>query len=222
MIREIAIAVDGPGSSGKGTVARRVAMTLGYQYVDTGAMYRTVGLFSLRLGLNLRDEIAVAALAREIRFAFAFREGALVVLADGEDVSILIRGETVGAAASAVAVHPAVRTALLALQRGLGAAGRVVMDGRDIGTVILPSAELKIFLDASINERALRRHRECPDRSFDEVRSELAARDEQDSSRVTAPLKVADDAVVIDSTGLSVDDVVAQIVGLANERRLCV
>jgi cytidylate kinase len=194
-------------------------MALGYQYVDTGAMYRTIGLFALRLGLSPKDEVAMAALAREVRFAFAFREGALVVLADGEDVSIAIRGETVGAAASAVAVHPSVRTALLGLQRGLGAAGRVVMDGRDIGTVVLPEARLKVFLDAQLDERARRRHQECPERPLDDVKRELAARDEQDRNRSTAPLRAAPDAVLLDSTTMSIDEVVGQIVALANQRR---
>jgi cytidylate kinase len=218
-VKEIAIAVDGPASSGKGTVARRVALALHYQYVDTGAMYRTVGLFALRRGIDVRDALATAAIARAIHFAFAFRGGALVVIADGEDVSTAIRGESVGAAASAVAVHPEVRLALLGLQRGLGAAGRVVMDGRDIGTVVLPGAQLKVYLDASLDERARRRHAELPGRSFDDVRAELAARDAQDMGRATAPLRAAPDAVVLDSTALSIDAVVDEVVRLAAARR---
>lgn len=216
---EIAIAVDGPASSGKGTVARRVAQALGYQYVDTGAMYRTVGLLAQRRGVSVGDALASAAIARGIHFAFAFRDGALVVIADGEDVSAAIRGETVGAAASAVAVHPEVRSALLGLQRGLGAAGRVVMDGRDIGTVVLPGAQLKIYLDASLDERARRRHADLPGRSYADVRAELAARDAQDMHRATAPLRPAHDAVILDSTRLTVDEVVAEVVRLAHERR---
>ncbi|MBM4366370.1 MAG: (d)CMP kinase [Deltaproteobacteria bacterium] len=214
----IAIAVDGPASSGKGTVARRVAQLLDYQYVDTGAMYRTVGLLCLRQGVDVRDAAASADVARHIDFAFAFREGALVVYADGEDVSTIIRGEAVGAAASAVAVHPPVRSALLGLQRALGAAGRVVMDGRDIGTVVLPRAQLKIYLDASLDERARRRHAELPGRSYADVRAELAARDAQDMGRASAPLCAAADAVHLDSTRLSIDAVVAEVVRLARER----
>ncbi len=214
----IAIAVDGPASSGKGTVARRVAQLLGYQYVDTGAMYRTVGLLCLRQGVDVRDAAAAAEVARHIDFAFAFREGALVVYADGEDVSFAIRGEKVGAAASAVAVHPPVRSALLGLQRALGAAGRVVMDGRDIGTVVLPGAQLKIYLDASLDERARRRHAELPDRAYADVRAELAARDAQDMGRATAPLKAAADAIHLDSTRLTIDEVVNEVVRLARER----
>lgn len=218
-VPEIAIAVDGPGSSGKGTVARRVAEVLGYQFVDTGAMYRAVGLFALRRGVALDDATATAAIAEGLRFRFAFEEGKLRVWADDEDVTTQIRGEAVGAAASAVATHPSVRTALLGLQRALGAAGGVVMDGRDIGTVVLPDAGLKVYLDASLDERARRRALESPGRSFAEVRDELAARDHQDSTRAVAPLRCADDAVRLDSTGLAVDEVVARIVALANDRR---
>lgn len=218
-MREIAIAVDGPGSSGKGTVARRVAEALGYQFVDTGAMYRAVGLMALRRGVPLTDEAATAAIAAGLRFRFAFESGQLRVWADEEDLTAEIRGERVGAAASAVAVHPAVRGALLGLQRALGAAGGVVMDGRDIGTVVLPDAGLKVYLDASLDERARRRALETPGRDFGQVRAELAARDHQDSSRAAAPLRCADDAVRLDSTGLAIDEVVARIVELARARR---
>ncbi len=216
---EITIAVDGPGSSGKGTVARGVAEALGYQFVDTGAMYRAVGLLSLRSGLDVRDEGATSLLAQRLQFRFAFDGGRLRVEVDGEDVTSAIRGEDVGAAASAVAVHPAVRGALLGLQRYLGAAGGVVMDGRDIGTVVLPDAELKIFLDASLDERARRRWLEHPERDFVAVRDELAARDLQDTTRAVAPLRCAADAVRLDSTGVPVSDVVDRIVQLARSRR---
>lgn len=218
-MREIAIAVDGPGSSGKGTVARLVATVLGYQFVDTGAMYRAVGLACLRRGVDVRDEAGAAAVARSLRFRFAFLGGSLRVQADGEDVTDAIRAEAVGLAASAVAVHPEVRAALLGLQRALGAGGAVVMDGRDIGTVVLPDAELKVYLDASLDERARRRWRQYPDHDFETVRAELAARDAQDAGRAVAPLRCADDAVRIDSTGLAIDDVVQRIVGLAQARR---
>jgi cytidylate kinase len=218
-VREICIAVDGPGSSGKGTVARRVAEALGYQFVDTGAMYRTVGLFALRAAVDVRDEAATAAIARALTFRFTFAGGRLHVRADGEDVTESIRGEAVGAAASAVAVHPAVRSALLGLQQALGAHGGVVMDGRDIGTVVLPNAELKVFLDASLDERARRRWLEHPERAYEAVRAELEARDHQDSSRATAPLRCADDAVRLDSTGRGVDEVVDTIVQLVRQRR---
>ncbi len=216
---EIAIAVDGPGSSGKGTVARRVAEVLGYQFVDTGAMYRAVGLAMLRSGLDPRDESAASAAAQALRFRFAFVAGALHVEANGEDITMEIRGEAVGAAASAVATHPGVRAALLGLQRELGARGGVVMDGRDIGTVVLPKAELKVYLDASLDERARRRWMESPERAFEDVRAELAARDHQDITRLVAPLQCAPDAIRLDSTGSSIETIVSAIVVLAEARR---
>lgn len=218
-MREIAIAVDGPGSSGKGTVARRVAEVLGYQLVDTGTMYRTVGLFVLRAGEDVANQDACTRIADSIQFRFAFTGGALTIEANGEDVSAEIRGESVGAAASAVAVHPGVRSALLGLQRSLAGHGGVVMDGRDIGTVVLPNAELKIYLDASLSERARRRWKEHPERSFEEVEAELAARDYQDTHRAVAPLCAAEDAIRIDSTGLTIEAVVKHIVALARALR---
>lgn len=140
---DLAIAVDGPASSGKGTVARRVAEALGYAYVDTGAMYRAVGLFTLRAGGDPADAAAAERVARSLAFSFAWSDGTLRVFVGSEDVSGAIRGEGVGSAASIVAAHPGVRAALLDAQRALGAGGRVVMDGRDIGTVVLPGAGLK-------------------------------------------------------------------------------
>ncbi len=215
---EIAIAVDGPAASGKGTVARRVAEALEYAFVDTGAMYRSVALYALRRGVSPADAAGAAAIAEGIRFAFDWHAGNLRVYADREDVSQRIRGELVGAAASAVAVHPAVRAALLHTQRSLGAGGGVVMDGRDIGTVVLPDAQLKVYLDASLSERARRRYAESPGRRHHDVLEELTARDLQDCGRATAPLRQADDAVRIDSTGRSIDDIVTQVIALAHAR----
>jgi CMP/dCMP kinase len=213
-----AIAIDGPASSGKGTVARRVAWSLGFSYVDTGSMYRAIGLGALRRGISPTHAEATAEIARRARFGFDWHDGRLQVFLDGEDVTAAIRTAEVGSAASAVAVHPEVRRALLDTQRKMGEAGGVVMDGRDIGTVVLPAARLKIFLDASLDERARRRHAELPHLPFTRVRDELAARDLQDSSRATAPLRCADDAVRIDSTAIPADEVVARILQLARER----
>lgn len=218
-MRELTIAVDGPASSGKGTVAKKVSEILGYAYVDTGAMYRSVGLRALRAGIDPRDAEATTRIAEGLHFAFDWHHGALRVLLDREDVSAAIRGEVVGRAASAVAVHPGVRHALLQTQQDLGAGGGVVMDGRDIGTVVLPMADLKIFLDASLEERARRRHADLPGTTYEQVRADLAARDAQDSGRATAPLKQADDAIRIDTTGRSIEEVVAQILALAEARR---
>lgn len=214
----IAIAIDGPASSGKGTVARFVAARLGYSYVDTGTLYRGVGLRVLRAGGDPADADAATGVAGALRFAFDWRDGSLHVAIDGQDETANIRGESVGRAASAVAVHPGVRAALLQVQRELGARGGVVMDGRDIGTVVLPDAELKIYLDASLDERARRRHAEAPGVPLTTVRDQLAARDAQDSGRATAPLRVADDAEYVDTTGRSVEEVVQQVIALARER----
>ena len=214
----IAIAIDGPASSGKGTVARFVAARLGYSYVDTGALYRGVGLRMLRAGADPTDPVAAESAARECSFQFDWRDGSLRITLNGADETGSIRGEEVGRAASAVAVHAGVRAALLQAQRDMGARGGVVMDGRDIGTVVLPDARLKVFLDASLDERARRRHAEAPGVPLDQVRKQLAARDAQDSGRETAPLRCAEDAEFVDTTGRSVEEVVQQVLALARER----
>jgi CMP/dCMP kinase len=218
----IRIAIDGPASSGKGTVARRVARALGYAYVDTGAMYRAVGLSALNAGIPLSNEARLATLARALRFHFSWTVDGLRVQVDDQDISEAVRSEEAGQAASAVAVLGEVRAALLDLQQRLGDGGAVVMDGRDIGTVILPNAELKVFLDASVDVRAQRRHAEIQKRgaatTFTQVRAELVARDAQDSGRAVAPLCQATDAVRLDSTKLTPDEVVARVLALAVER----
>lgn len=219
----VRIAIDGPGSSGKGTVARMLARELGYPYVDTGAMYRAVALACLRRDVPLTDGAATGAVARGLVLHFSWdADGLLRLSMDGEDVTTEIRQDHVGRGASDVAVHPEVRSALLDQQRELAARGGVVMDGRDIGTVVLPNAELKVFLDADLDERARRRHAELVERggdeSFDEVRARLAARDAQDRERDTAPLRAADDAVVLDSTRLSPAEVVTHLAALARTR----
>lgn len=218
MSRRLCIAVDGPASSGKGTVARLVAQALGYAYVDTGALYRGVGLRLLASGEDPADPILAERAARAIRFGFSWVDGRLAVAVDGEDVTAAIRTEAVSRAASAVAVHPGVRSALLQTQRDLAGHGGVVVDGRDVGTVVLPDADLKVYLDASLDERARRRHAELHGSRFEDVRDALAARDAQDSGRATAPLKQADDAVRLDTTGLTIAQVVARVLALAHER----
>jgi cytidylate kinase len=214
----ITIAIDGPAASGKGTVARRVAGMLGYAYIDTGAMYRAVGRAVLDAGGDPREPEPATSIAGHLRFGFDWHGGAMRILVDGADVTSRIRTEEAGRAASAVAVHPGVRAALLQTQRDLGAGGGVVMDGRDIGTVVLPDAQLKVFLDADLDERARRRAAEHPESSVEAIRRDLAARDAQDSGRATAPLRRADDAVVVDSTHLDVDAVVSVVVDLARAR----
>jgi cytidylate kinase len=215
--RPLAIAIDGPASSGKGTVARMVARTLGYAYIDTGAMYRAVALRAQEEGIDLGDGARLGALAASIDFRFRW-DGEQLQILDGErDLSREIRTETVGRGASAVAVLPAVRAALLGRQRALGADGGVVMDGRDIGTVVLPDAGLKIFLDAAPSERARRRHAELalkdPGLTYEVVLADLIARDKQDSQRAAAPLRRAEGARLVDSTGQTIEAVVATILG---------
>lgn len=218
----ITIAIDGPASSGKGTVARSVARKLGYRYIDTGAMYRAVALVSRRDGVPWEDAEELGALAAGLTFTFAWREDGLNVLVDGEDVTRLIRDDGIGTGASEVSRHPEVRAALLELQRGLGAEGGVVMDGRDIGTVVLPDAHLKIYLTASLEERARRRHEELERRgeqyTIDDVMSAMSARDRQDTERAVAPLRVAEDAVVVDTTDLTIRQAVDAVLALATAR----
>lgn len=220
--RSLTIAVDGPASSGKGTVARGVARALGYQYVDTGAMYRAVALFARRRAIAWDDEPALARLARELRFRFHWDGELLRVEVDGEDVTGAIREDAIGNGASDVSALPAVRSALLEQQRALGASGGVVMDGRDIGTVVLPDADLKVFLDAGLDERARRRHEELLRRGevvhYAEVRDAIAERDRRDRERETAPLRQAPDAVYVDTTDLTIRQAVDVLLALARER----
>ncbi len=222
MSARICIAIDGPASSGKGTVARMVARALGYAYVDTGAMYRAVALVALERGVALQDADAVAEVASSLDFRFGWDGENLRLFVDGRDLSEAIRAEQVGRSASDVAVHPPVRAALLARQRALGRAGGVVMDGRDIGTVVLPEAQLKIFLDATPEERARRRTKDLLARGMaaDEAETlrEIRARDAQDSTRAAAPLRAASDAVVLDSTGRSAEQMAEKIEALARQR----
>ena len=217
-----AIAVDGPASSGKGTVARLVAHDLGFAYIDTGAMYRAVALFGDRAGLDLRDGPGLAAMIPGMRFAFTFNDGAFQISVNGEDISRTIRSQEVGQGASAVATLPEVRRALLDTQRGLATEQGVVMDGRDIGTVVLPQAQLKVYLDAEVSVRARRRYEELAGRGEEvrlaQVLAELQARDEQDSGRAHAPLSRAQDAVAIDSTDLTPEAIVRQVLRLALAR----
>jgi len=205
------IAIDGPTASGKGTVAQRVAEALGWHYLDSGALYRLVGLRVIEAGIDPDDAAAVAAAARHLDPHFA---GGRIVLA-GRDVTDEIRREPVGVMASRIAVHPPLRTALLELQHGFRRPPGLVADGRDMATVVFPDARLKVFLTASAEARAERRHKQLSDKGFPSsiaaLLQDLKARDERDCSRSAAPLKPAGDAHRLDSSDLTIDQVVAQI-----------
>ncbi len=202
------IAIDGPAGSGKSTVARAVADRLDLPYLDTGAMYRAVAFAALRRGIDPDDADPLARLARGVELTVE----AGVVTVDGVDASIEIRGPEVTRAVSAVAANPAVRAELVARQRQWAVErGGGVIEGRDIGSVVFPDARLKVYLTASHEARAARRAKEVTDLSYDTVAADIARRDNADSTRAADPLSEADDAVVLDTTGLSIDDVVAQV-----------
>jgi CMP/dCMP kinase len=207
------IAIDGPAGAGKSSVARGVAAALGFTYLDSGAMYRTVALAALRSRVDPDDRTAMGELTRSINIDVSNGR----VRLDGEDVSEAIRSAEVTAAASQVAVHPDVRTAMVERQRALIDAGRYVAEGRDIGTVVSPDAPLKVYLTATDEERANRRAAETG-RPVEEVLAAQRRRDERDETRAHSALRPADDAVHLDTTGLSVDDAVAQVLELARER----
>ncbi len=217
------IAVDGPSGSGKGTVCRRVASVLGFHLLDSGAIYRLVGLGALRRGVATSDEGALVELVGTVSISFDFEATAAAsVLLDGEPVGEAIRSEDAAKAASEVAAHPEVRAALLARQRRFRQPPGLVADGRDMGTIVFPDAEVKIFLDASPEERARRRQEQLRqagiDVTFPLLLSEIVERDRRDRSRATAPLVPAEDAVVIDSTHLSIEAVVDRILEIARKR----
>lgn len=202
----IAIAIDGPSGAGKSTLAKRLAGEMGYLYVDTGAMFRAVGLYALRAGKDPADAAAVEALLPAVTLTLAHADGAQHIYLNGEDVSEAIRQEQVGMAASAVAVHPAVRSFLLGQQRAIASTNNVLMDGRDIGTVVLPDAQVKIFLTASPEARAARRAAELAAKGqpadYETVLADIRRRDDQDTHRAAAPLRQAEDAVLADTSEL--------------------
>jgi len=209
------IAIDGPAGAGKSTVARGTADALGFTYLDSGAMYRSVALAALGAGTPLDDGEALGKLARGLSIELAGDE----VRLDGRDVSAEIRSPEASAAASRVSVHPQVREAMVAQQRALIEAADYVAEGRDIGTVVSPDAPLKVFLTASADERARRRAAESG-RPVDEVLAEMRDRDGRDTEREHGALRAAEDAVDLDTTGMSIDEVVARVVALARDRSL--
>jgi cytidylate kinase len=220
------VAIDGPAGAGKSTVTQRVAVALGFFVVDTGALYRTVALACERAGVDFDDLERVGALAEALVARHAVRiegdaRGGARVLLDGEDVSGAIRTQTLSQGASKVSAQPRVRAALLELQRAAGRSGGVVLEGRDIGTVVFPDAEVKVFLTASVDERARRRYEQLiasgSEADIEAVKREVVERDQRDSTRPIAPLRQAPDAIVVDSSELSIDQVVARIVARVRE-----
>ncbi|HEM3577522.1 TPA: (d)CMP kinase [Streptococcus suis] len=221
-MKSIQIAIDGPASSGKSTVAKIIAKDFGYTYLDTGAMYRSATHLALQNGIDVTDQDGIVALLAQNPIRFGRDEnGQQLVFVGEQDVTLPIRDNQVTNNVSAVAALPLVREELVRLQQEIAQAGGIVMDGRDIGTVVLPQAELKIFLIASVEERALRRFKENTERGIETdletLKEEIAARDLKDSTREVSPLKAADDAITFDTTGVSIQGVVEFISEKAKE-----
>lgn len=219
----INIAIDGPGGAGKSTVARDVAKQLGFIYVDTGAIYRAIGLKFVRTGKSFTNENIISVLPGT-ELSLTHIDGEQHIIIDGEDVSSLIRTQEISSAASKVSAVPEVRAFLLDLQRDIARKNNVIMDGRDVGTVILPNAEVKVFLTANVEVRARRRHRELmakgletPD-TFERVLKEVAERDKADSERATAPLKPAEDAVLVDTSDMDFEQSVQTVINIIRRK----
>lgn len=216
----ISIAIDGPAGAGKSTIAKLLAKSVGCIYVDTGALYRTVALSVLENGINPTDSEAVIEHLNKISVDIAYKDNKQIVLLNGNDVSEKIRTPMVSESASVTSAIPEVRAFLLELQRKLAREHSVVMDGRDIATVVLPNADVKIFLTASAEERATRRYKELIEKGeqviYEEVLRDIVARDERDSNRAVAPLKCADDATLVDSTGKSIEEVISEMQEIVN------
>ena len=217
-----AVAIDGPAGAGKSSVAKAAAKELGFVYVDTGAIYRTIALYVLRQGVDPHDAAGVEALLPQIQVGMEYTEQGQKMLLNGEDVTGLIRTPEVSMATSACSAIPAVRACLLQLQRDLAEKNNVLMDGRDIGTVVLPHAQLKIFLTASPEERARRRVGQLEEAGqkadYQSILRDIVQRDYQDSHRETAPLRPAEDSVLLDTTGNVFEQSVAQLVALVREK----
>ena len=216
------IAIDGPAGAGKSTIAKKVAKEMGFIYVDTGAMYRAMALYILQHGIDEKNEQAIAAACDDIDVALRYEAGEQRVLLCGEDVSKEIRREEVGNMASVTSVYGCVRKKLVSLQQQLAAKEDVIMDGRDIGTCVLPQAPLKIYLTASVETRAKRRYKELCEKNVTcdlaEIMKDIEDRDYRDMHREISPLKQAEDAVLVDSSDMTIDEVVTTIITFAKER----
>lgn len=212
------VAIDGPAGAGKSSIARAAAKELGFIYVDTGALYRAVGVYGLRNGVDNKNADAVASMLPNISVELKFQDGVQHVYLNGEDVSEEIRTPPASMAASDVSAVPAVRQFLFDLQRDIAAKNDCIMDGRDIGTVVLPNAQVKIFLTASPEARAMRRYKELQEKgakdTYEEVLADLLQRDYNDSHRAVAPLKPAEDSITVDNSGLSLEDSIEQVLSV--------
>ena len=217
------IAVDGPAGAGKSTIAKTLAKELGYVYVDTGAMYRAMAYYFLQQGIDKDDEAAITAAVDGADVTIRYEDGAQQVLLNGENITGYLRTEQVGNMASATSIYPSVRTKLVALQQKLAKTTDVIMDGRDIGTCVLPDAQVKIYLTASVETRAKRRYNELVEKGepadLEKIAADIQERDDRDMHREMSPLRQAEDAVLVDSSEMSIDEVVAAIRAIADEKR---
>ncbi len=216
------IAIDGPAGAGKSTIAKQVSAKLGYIYVDTGAMYRAMALYLIREGVSPEDQESVGKRSQDADISIKYENGEQVVLLNGENVNGLIRTEEVGNMASATSVNADLRRKLVELQQKLAARENVVMDGRDIGTVVLPGAQLKVYLTASVEVRADRRYKELTEKGvscdLEQIKADIRDRDHRDMTREVSPLKQAEDAVLVDSSDMTIQEVIDRILELAKER----
>lgn len=216
------IAIDGPAGAGKSTIAKKAAKELGFIYVDTGAMYRAMGIFLLREGVDTTDAAAISAKCKEADITIRYENGEQVVYLNGENVNGVIRSEQAGAMASVTSKNPDVRKKLVELQQKLAADADVVMDGRDIGTCVLPNAQVKVYLTAGSKVRAMRRYNELTAKGeecdIDIIEKDIIERDHQDMTREISPLRQAEDAVLIDSSDMTIEEVTSQIIALVQKQ----
>lgn len=221
-MKKFNLAIDGPAGAGKSTIAKKIAKQLGFIYVDTGAMYRAMALYFLRNHIDASDSTRIEAACKDVDITIEYKDGEQFVILNGENVNGLIRTEEVGNMASASSVNKAVRLKLVELQQALAEKESVVMDGRDIGTYVLPNADLKIYLTASTKERARRRWAELKEKGLsadlDEIEKDIIERDNRDMNREFAPLRQAEDAIYLDSSELQIDEVVEKILELYHAR----
>lgn len=221
-MKKIIVAIDGPSGSGKSTVAKLLAMKLGYTYIDTGAMYRAFALQAKRENVDINSGVALSSLCDRVKIEFLPDNGGLRTILNGEDVSEEIRTPEMSMAASDISARKEVRQSLLSLQRRMGENGGVVLEGRDVGTVIFPNAEAKFFLDASLEERGKRRYKELAAKGLDvnlkQTIEDVKKRDINDSSRDIAPLKMADDSILVDSTNVGIKEVVEKMIKIVQNK----